>query len=126
MSDSKRSIPYPEKIIEATLALQNPDGTFGPEDNMCFNWDALFILRLSDQQLGGSHRHQTILDSGNRCADILLSKYRKPDGGFAFFGDTCLDSHHSIRVSDKRYAIGDMLGTRMCVLCLEYADEWNR
>lgn len=41
-------------------------------------------------------------------------------------GDTCLDSHHSIRVSDKRYAIGAMLGTRMCVYCFDYVDEWNR
>ncbi len=120
-----RPVPAAQAAIAATLALQNADGTFGPEHNMCFNWDALYILHVLDRQERRRVRHAEIVEAANRCVGVLLSRYRKPDGGFAFFGDACLDSHHSIRVSAGRHPIGDMLGTRMCVLCLGYAEQWN-
>lgn len=39
--------------------------------------------------------------------------------------DHCLVNHHCIRLCEKHEAISDMLGTTMCLSCLEYADEWK-
>ena len=121
-----RAVPHAQAGIDSTLALQHEDGEFGYRNNMCINWDALWVLRELDRQLKGTHRHQDIVDAGNRCARMLLRKYRKPDGGFAFHGERCITVHHSIRLCDKPQPISDMLGTSMCLRCLSYADEWNK
>ena len=120
-----RPLPHPEAALDATLALQHDDGEFGYRDNMCINWDALNVLRLLNQQLDGGYRFEDIRDAGDRCAEMLLRKYRQDDGAFAFHGHRCQRNHHSIRLSAESYPIGDMLGTIMCVRCLQYADEWD-
>ena len=120
-----RPVPHAEAAIDATLSLQHEDGEFEFRDNMCINWDALWVLRELDRQLDGGHRHRDIVDAGDRCARMLLRKYRQEDGGFAFNGPWCARNHHSIVLSPERHRIGDMLGTRMSVLCLTYADEWS-
>ncbi len=119
-----RPIPHARAGIDSTLALQNPDGEFGFRRNMCINWDALWVLRHLDIQLDGGHRHDEIVGAGRRCADVLMRDYLKPDGGFAFHGEHCQTTHHSIMLSPEKYPIGDMLGSTMCLKCLTYADEW--
>ena len=120
-----RPVPHARAGIDSTLALQHEDGDFGFRNNMCINWDALWVLRELDRQLEGAYRHQDIVQAGNRCARMLLKKYRKADGGFSFQGDHCITVHHSIRLCDRPQAISDMLGTSMCLRCLAYADQWN-
>lgn len=120
-----RPWPHPERAIDATLALQRPDGEFGYPRNMCMNWDALWVLRVMDRQLGGAYRHADTVRSANRCCGLLMDVYRKPDGAFAFHGEHCQTNHHSIRLCERQHPISDMLGTMMCLQCLLYADEFN-
>jgi hypothetical protein len=119
---AKRPVPFAERAIDATLALQFDNGEFAGRRDMCMNWDAAFILFHLDRQLGACHRSAEIAAAVARLADVLLAVYRKPDGGFAFHGETCLTVHHSIRLCAKPEPVSDMLGTVMCQQCLEYAD----
>ena len=120
----KRPIPYAEKAIDFTLALQQPSGEFGYGNDMCINWDSLWVIDRLDVQLEGTYRPDDITAAGNGMAKRLLAHYGKPDGGFAFNGDHCLTAHNSIRTSDP-LPEGDMLGTTMSMRCLSYADAWN-
>jgi hypothetical protein len=117
-----RPVPFAERAIDATLALQLDSGEFAEPRDMCMNWDAAFILFHLNRQLDGRHRSAEIAAAIARLADVLLAVYRKPDGGFAFHGETCLTVHHSIRLCEKPEPVSDMLGTVMCQQCLEYAD----
>ncbi len=120
-----RVVPHADHAIDFTLALQHEDGEFGYRDNMCINWDALWVLRELDKQFKGGHRHAEIVAAGDRTAKRLREHYLKSDGGFAFHGSHCTRNHHSIRLCDDTLPIGDMLGTKMCLNCLIYADEWH-
>lgn len=120
-----RPVPDAAAAIDFTLGLQHPDGEWGFRNNMCINFDALWVLYRLDRQLKGAHRHADIVAAGNRTAKLLLEQYRKPDGGFAFTGGNCWEVHHSIRISGG-YPEGDIVGTHMSLHCLTYADEWNR
>ena len=120
---TKTPVPHAQTAIDTTLALQLPDGSFGPP--LTQNWDALWVLRELDLQLKGAHRHADIVAAGDRCCDLLLREYRKPDGGFSFNRDGCMDVHHSVRLSAQRYPISDTHGTRMSLQCLAYVDEWQ-
>lgn len=119
-----RPVPDAAAAIDFTLALQHPDGEWGFRNNMCINFDALWVLYRLDRQLKGSYRHADIVAAGNRTAKLLLEQYRKADGGFAFTGKDCWTVHHSIRISDA-HPEGDVVGTHMSLACLAYADEWN-
>jgi hypothetical protein len=119
-----RPVPNAREAIDSTLALQHADGEFGFRNNMCINWDALWVLRELDREIGGAYRHSAIVRAGNLAAQHLLARYRKPDGGFAFCGDHCWEVHHSIYISPP-LPEGDMVGTIMSLRCLHYADEWN-
>ncbi len=120
-----RAVPHAERAIDFTLNLQHADGEFGFRRNMCINYDAAWVLHKLDIQLGGIHRHDDIAAAGRALAEMLLREYRKSDGAFAFHGDRCQRNHHSIRLSDESYPIGDMLGTSMSLNCLTCADEWQ-
>ena len=89
-----RPVPHAAEAIDFTLALQHANGEFGYARNMCTNWDALWVLRELDRQLGGAHRHADIVAAGNRLCDCLMREYRKADGAFAFHGEHCLLVHH--------------------------------
>jgi hypothetical protein len=122
--DVGRPLPFPAAAIDSTLALQRPDGEFGAGGDMCINWDAVWVLRNLDRQLRGGHRHAEIAAAGEALAAALRARFLKADGGFAFCGDRCLAVHHSVRLSDP-FPEGDMLGTMMCLNCLQYADGWQ-
>ena len=119
-----RAFPYPRQGIDSTLALQHDDGDWGHGDDMTMVWDALYVLRELDRRLDGSYRFDEIRAAGQRTAEFLLEVHRKPDGGFSFHRDRCLCNHASIRLCDADHAVGDVLGTWMTLMCLEYADEW--
>lgn len=120
-----RVVPHAERAIDATLGLQHDNGEFGHRRDMCMNWDALWVLRELDKQLEYAYRHGDIVQAGNDTSEVLMSQYRKSDGGFAFHGEVCLTKYHSIRLCETPLPISDILGTMMCLSCLEYADEWN-
>ncbi len=120
-----RPLPYADRAIDFTLNLQHDNGEFGYRRNMCMNWDALWVLRELDRQLGAGYRHAVIVEAGQRTCKALMKEYRKEDGAFAFHGEHCLTNHHSIRLCETPQPISDMLGTTMCLYCLEYVDEWT-
>ncbi len=120
-----REFPYAKQGIDSTLKLQHEDGEFEPGSNMCLQWDPMWVLRVLDYQLNGTYRHDELVESGIRLNDRLMAHYRKPDGAFSFNGALCQTNHHSIRLTDKGYPIGDMLGTTMVLKCLLYVDEWT-
>lgn len=123
---ARRPVPNAERAIVSTLDLQHENGEFGYRRNMCMNWDALWVLRELDQQLAAGYRHSEIIAAGDRTCAMLMKEYRKADGAFAFHGDHCTKNHHSIRLCDTPQPISDMLGTMMCLQCLEYVDQWHR
>ncbi|MCC7407798.1 MAG: hypothetical protein IT442_06975 [Phycisphaeraceae bacterium] len=120
-----RPVPHATQAIDFILAHQEPTGEFSTRRNMCLNWDPMWVLWNLDKQLNGRHRHADILAAGRRLAAALMADYRKPDGAFAMHREDCLTTHHSIRLCDQPYPIGDMLGTMMCLQCLSYVDAWN-
>ena len=120
-----RPLPRAEQAVDSTLALQRANGEFGYPRNMCMNWDALWVLRELDRQLEGSHRHADIVGAADATCEVLLNEYHKDDGGFAFHGEHCMVNHHSVRLCERPLPISDMLGTSMCLRCLEYGDEWH-
>lgn len=122
---AQRPVPHAERGLDSTLDLQHDDGEFGFRNNMCINWDAAWVMRELDMQLGGAYRFADVQRAGNNLAAHLLGRYRKPDGGFAFCGDHCWEVHHSIIVSPP-LPESDMVGTVMSLRSLSYADEWNQ
>ncbi len=49
----KHPLPYPEKIIDATLQLQNDFGLWDGDVSYCIDLDAIFCLTRSCKQTGG-------------------------------------------------------------------------
>jgi hypothetical protein len=138
--DAERPYPYAAQAIDSVLAMQSEAGDFAPRfdlptpdgstyviryaQDMCINWDALWVLRQLDKELKGQHRHADIARAAQRLAECLLRDYRKPDGGFAFAAEHCLLIHQAVKIS-KPFPEGDMVGAFMCLECLRYADEWR-
>ena len=138
--DAERPYPYAAQAIDSVLAMQSEAGDFAPRfdlptpdgstyviryaQDMCINWDALWVLRQLDKELQGQHRHADIARAAQRLAECLLRDYRKPDGGFAFAAEHCLLIHQAVKIS-KPFPEGDMVGAFMCLECLRYADEWR-
>ena len=124
--ESGRRVLDMERAVDYVLALQHSDGEFGMRENMCINWDSLWILIEFDKRLGKEkYRHNDIYKAIDLTAEMLLNDYRKDDGGFAFHKKTCATLVHSVRASES-YPISDTIGTSMCLTCLQYADEWKK
>ena len=121
-----KEVPYAENALDSVLKLQKPNGQFGEGENspMTINWDSVKVLKDLNEQLSGSYRFKDIRETGNRMADFLLKTHRKKDGGFSFYPHQCQSVHNSVQVSEKGN-VGDMQGTKFCLYCLSYADEWN-
>ncbi len=123
-----REIPFAERALDSTLALQLENGSFGDaysRDQMTLNWDALWVIKVLNEQLQHGYRFSDILTSGERAAELLLSDYRKPDGGFSFHPNRCQSEHNSVYISEVK-PISDMQGTVMSLRCLGYVDAWRR
>ncbi|MCC7145573.1 MAG: hypothetical protein IT443_03935 [Phycisphaeraceae bacterium] len=120
-----RAVTRATAAVDFILAHQTQTGEFSTRKNMCLNWDPMWVLWNLDRQSGSGYRHAEIVAAGQRLAVCLLAEYRKPDGAFAMHREDCLTTHHSIRLCDKPYPIGDMLGSMMCLHCLHYVDGWT-
>lgn len=124
--EANRTVPNTDRAIDFVLDLQHLDGEFGMRENMCINWDALWLLiELDKLHAGNPYRHDDIRAAIRLTADMLLREYRKEDGGFAFHKSACATLVHSVKASDS-YPISDTIGTNMCLMCLKYADEWDQ
>ncbi len=122
-----KQVPCAEKAIDAVLQLQHKNGEFGEGhvgNDMCINWDSLWVLYNLNNQLDYSYRFSDIKTAGNKMAEFLLKVHRKSDGGFSFHKGHCQLVHNSFKISEK-YKESDMQGVKMSLKCLQYADKWN-
>lgn len=117
-------VPFAEAIIDTTLSHQSDEGSFfKPHSNMCINWDSVWLLRELDVQLDSCYRSQDIERAHVKLVNYLNRFHLKADGGYSFERDHAQNNHHSIHLSEGCHRVGDMLGTRMVLFCLQYADE---
>ena len=121
-----KEVPYAKNALDTVLKLQQPNGQFGEGGNspMTINWDSMKVLKDLNKQVNYGYRFADIREAGNRMAGFLLKNHKKKDGGFSYFPNECQSVHNSVRVSEKG-AVGDMEGTKFCLYCFSYADEWN-
>ena len=73
--------PGVERMIDATLACQRPDGLFH-DGGMCANMDAVHLL--AEYGCRTAHRHAEAVQSTRRCVGAMLHCLASPDGGFWF------------------------------------------
>ena len=73
--------PGIERMIDATLACQRPDGLFH-DGGMCANMDAVHLLAEYARRTG--HRRAESVQSARRCVRAMFRCLASPDGGFWF------------------------------------------
>ena len=73
--------PGIERMIDATLACQRPDGLFH-DGGMCANMDAVHLLAEYGRRTG--HRRAESVQSARRCVSATFRCLASPDGGFWF------------------------------------------
>ena len=116
-----RVYPLSEKAIDFVFELQKPSGEFA--NDMCLNWDCIWVLRELDHGLNGSYRRDEIIQASLNLSILLLKIYRKCDGAFSFFQKSSISVHHSINIGESS-AISDTMGTTTALRCLFYTDEF--
>ena len=73
--------PGVERMIDATLACQRPDGLFH-DGGMCANMDAVHLL--AEYGRCTAHRQTESIQSARRCVGAMFRRLASPDGGFWF------------------------------------------
>ncbi|MFX0074397.1 MAG: hypothetical protein ACFE96_03070 [Candidatus Hermodarchaeota archaeon] len=73
-----RPIPYPEKVIDSTLALQNDKGLWDGDVSYCIDLDAIFAL-LRCQRLVPSYRNQDITEAILKYLDYTIPSLNDRD-----------------------------------------------
>ena len=73
--------PGVERMIDATMACQRPDGLFH-DGGMCANMDAVHLLAEYGRRTG--HRRAESVQSARRCVSAMFHCLASPDGGFWF------------------------------------------
>ena len=73
--------PGIERMIDATLACQRPDGLFH-DGGMCANMDAVHLLAEYGRRT--AHRRAEAVQSTRRCVGAMFQCLASPDGGFWF------------------------------------------
>ena len=73
--------PGIERMIDATLACQRPDGLFH-DGGMCANMDAVHLL--AEYARRTVHRRAETVQSTRRCVHAMFRRLASPDGGFFF------------------------------------------
>lgn len=71
--------PGVERMIDATLACQRPDGLFH-DGGMCANMDAVHLLAEYGRHTG--NRRAEAVRSARRCVGAMFRRLASPDGGF--------------------------------------------
>ncbi|MBN1864272.1 MAG: hypothetical protein JW808_05170 [Victivallales bacterium] len=117
-----RDYPYADNAVRSILKTQSDKGDFAGA-NMCMNWDAIVALRFLSDDLRRTAHRKKILQACQKLAERLCRDFRKSDGGFSFFHNTCLPNHNSVRVS-AYYPESDVLGTAMCLDSLAIMQRW--
>jgi hypothetical protein len=77
----KHPIPYPEKVIDSTLKLQNKWGLWDKEIGYCIDLDAIFCMARCCKQLNG-YRKDDIYESIIKFLDYTIPKLN--DKNFLF------------------------------------------
>ncbi len=73
--------PGVERMIDATLACQRPDGLFH-DGGMCANMDAVHLLAEYGRRT--PHRRAESIRSTRRCVAAMFRRLASPDGGFFY------------------------------------------
>ena len=73
--------PGVERMIDATLACQRPDGLFH-DGGMCANMDAVHLLAEYGRRT--EHRRAEAVQSARHCIGAMFRCLASPDGGFWF------------------------------------------
>ena len=73
--------PGVERMIDATLACQRPDGLFH-DGGMCANMDAVHLLAEYGRRT--AHRCAESIQSTQRCVAAMFRNLASPNGGFFF------------------------------------------
>lgn len=66
-------IPYPERVIDSTLSLQNEWGTWDKEYSYCIDLDAIFCLTRCSEQISG-YRKEDIKAAIIKYLDYIIEK----------------------------------------------------
>lgn len=70
----KHPIPFPEKVIDSTLLLQNELGTWDTPHSYCIDLDAIFCLTRCCKQINGGYRKEDIKNSILKYLDYIVEK----------------------------------------------------
>lgn len=73
--------PGIERMIDATLACQRPDGLFH-DGGMCANMDAVHLLAEYGRRTG--HRRDEAIQATRRCVAAMFRHLASPNGGFFY------------------------------------------
>lgn len=73
--------PAIDRMIDATLACQRPDGLFH-DGGMCANMDAVHLLAEYGRRTG--HRRAETIQSTRRCVAAMFRHLASPSGGFFY------------------------------------------
>ena len=73
--------PGIERMIDATLACQRPDGLFH-DGGMCANMDAVHLLAEYGRQT--PHRRAESIQATRRCVAAMFNRLASPNGGFFY------------------------------------------
>ncbi|HPI77221.1 MAG TPA: hypothetical protein PLK80_10860 [bacterium] len=85
---SGRPLPYPERIIDATLSVQQPNGLYDGEIPYCIDLDGVFSLIRAFRQTDG-YRRQDVESSVERTLVAIASRLNDPE----FVRRSYKDSH---------------------------------
>lgn len=73
--------PQVERLIDATLACQRPDGLLH-DGGMCANMDAVHLLAEYGRRT--DHRRAESIQSTRRCVAAMFHRLASPNGGFYY------------------------------------------
>jgi len=82
-----RPIPYPEKVIDSTLQLQNNLGLWDNNVSYCIDLDAIFSLLRCQNQLNG-YRNKDIENAVIKYLDYTIPSLNDNDFLFKYYSST--------------------------------------
>lgn len=89
-----RAMPFPEKRIDAILALQQPDGYWEAKNHLWLTLDAIYLLTRTLRQQ--THRKDEVIACIRRTMDALMRDVFSPAGRKATFANNNKLGVHSV------------------------------
>jgi hypothetical protein len=77
-----RPLPYPEKIIDATLSIQNPNGLWDADLPYCIDLDGVFALIEAHKQIPGGYRNADVQAALAKTTEAITGRLN--DRAFVF------------------------------------------